>query len=142
VGGDALRLLLDTHTLLWWLDMPGAPTARLTAAQNRALELSREINEPLGVAAITLWEIAKAVELRRVHFDHELAIVLRAIEQHPLIRIIRLDGLVALDSVKLGAGMRGSDPADQLIVATARVHGLRLVTSDERIRRSDTVPVI
>jgi PIN domain nuclease of toxin-antitoxin system len=37
--------------------------------------------------------------------------------------------------------MRG-DPADQLIVATARVHGLRLVTSDERIRRSETVPVI
>jgi len=142
VGGDALRLLLDTHVLLWWLDAPGGPTARLTAAQDRALELSREINEEIGVAAITLWEIAKAVELRRVQFGHELAVVLRVIEQHPLIRIIRLDGLVALDTAKLGAGMRGSDPADQMIVATARVHGLRLVTSDERIRKSGLVPVV
>jgi len=141
VGGGALRLLLDTHILLWWLDAPGGPTARLTAAQARALDLSREIHEPLGVAAITLWEIAKAVERGRVRFDQELDVVLRGIEQHPLLRMLRLDAYVARESTLLGATLRG-DPADQLIVATARVHGLRLVTSDERIRRSDTVPVI
>jgi PIN domain nuclease of toxin-antitoxin system len=96
----------------------------------------------MAVAAITLWEIAKAVELRRVQFDHELNIILRGIEQHPLLRVIRLDAHVARDSTMLGTGMKGSDPADQMIVATARVHGLRLVTSDERIRKSGLVPVI
>jgi len=141
VGGGALRLLLDTHILLWWLDAPGGPARRLTAAQARALDLSREIHEPLGVAAITLWEIAKAVERGRVRFDQELGVVLRGIEQHPLLRMLRLDAHVARESTLLGAALRG-DPADQLIVATARVHGLRLVTSDERIRRSDTVPVV
>lgn len=138
MGGDALRLLLDTHILIWSQTDP----SRLTSAQKNAFDHSCDINEELGVAAISLWEIAKAVELRRVQFDHELAVVLRGIEQHPLIRIIRLDGHVALDSVKLGAGMRGSDRADQMIVATARVHGLRLVTADKRIRASGLVPVI
>jgi PIN domain nuclease of toxin-antitoxin system len=137
VGGGALRLLLDTHILIWWQIEP----SRLTAEQRRALNLSREINEQLGVASITLWEIAKTVERGRVQFDQELDVVLRGIEQHPLLRVLRLDAHVARESTLLGATLRG-DPADQLIVATARVHGLRLVTSDERIRRSDTVPVI
>ena len=137
MGAGALRLLLDTHILIWWQIDP----SRLTSDQHRALDLSREISEQLGVAAITLWEIAKAVELRRLQFDQELDVVLRSIEHHPMIRILRLDAYVARESTLLGATMRG-DPADQLIVATARVHGLRLVTSDERIRRSDTVPVI
>ena len=138
MGGVALRLLLDTHILVWWQIEP----SRLTAAQTRALAHTREINEQLGVAAITLWEIAKLVELRRLQFDQELDVVLRSIEQHPLLRIVRLDAYVARESTLLGTAMQKTDPADQLIVATARVHGLRLVTSDERIRRSDTVPVI
>jgi PIN domain nuclease of toxin-antitoxin system len=137
VGAEGLRLLLDTHILIWWQIDP----SRLTLAQARALDLSREIGEQVGVAAITLWEIAKAVDLRRVSFEQELDVVLRSIEHHPMLRVIRLDGYVAGESTRLGRGMRG-DPADQLIVATARVHALRLVTSDERIRRSDTVPVI
>ena len=89
-----------------------------------------------------MWEIAKAVELRRVQFDQELDVVLRGIEQHPLIRIIRLDAYVARESTMLGTSMQKADPADQLIVATARVHGLRLVTADDRIRKSGLVPVI
>ena len=95
----------------------------------------------MGVAAITLWEIAKLVQLRRMEFDRPLDAILREIEGHPMLRIIRLDGDVARESTMLGDRLRG-DPADQLIVATARVHGLRLVTADERIRRSGTVPVI
>ena len=137
MGGGALRLLLDTHILIWWQIDP----SRLTAAQTRALDLSHEIGEQLGVAAITLWEIAKLVERRRVQFDQALDVVLHGIEHHPMLRVVRLDAYVAGESAALGARLRG-DPADQLIVATARVHGLRLVTSDERIRRSDTVPVI
>ena len=61
MGGGALRLLLDTHILLWWVDNP----ARLSIAQSRALDLSREIDEQLGVAAITLWEVAKLDEAIR-----------------------------------------------------------------------------
>jgi PIN domain nuclease of toxin-antitoxin system len=141
MGVARLRLLLDTHILLWWLDAPGGPPSRLTAAQTRALDLSREVGEQVGVAAITLWEIAKAVELRRVSFEQDLEVVLRTIEHHPMLRVLRLDGYVARESTLLGGRVRG-DPADQLIVATARVHGLRLVTADERIRRSETVPVI
>lgn len=116
--------------------------SRLTPAQKRAFDHTRDIDEEFGVAAITLWEIAKLVELRRVEFRDAIDVVLRGLEQHPLIRIIRLDAYVARESTMLGASMQKADPADQLIVATARVHGLTLVTSDDRIRKSGLVPVI
>lgn len=130
--------MLDTHILIWSQTDP----SRLTAAQKGAFDHSRDVNEELGVAAISLWEIAKLVELRRVEFQQPVDVVLRGLEQHPLIRIIRLDAYVVRDSTMLGASMQKADPADQLIVATARVHGLRLVTADNRIRKSGLVPVI
>lgn len=45
------------------------------------------------------------------------------------------------ESVRLGPDFR-NDPADQIIVATARIHGLPLMTADERIRKWGQVPVI
>lgn len=137
MGGGPLRLLLDTHILVWWLIAP----ARLSAAQTRALDLDREVDERLGVAATTLWEIAKLVEHRRLTFDDPIELVLDRIERNPSLSLLPLDARVALESTRLGDRMPG-DPADQLIVATARVHGLRLVTADERIRRSGTVPIV
>jgi PIN domain nuclease of toxin-antitoxin system len=137
VGGGALRLLLDTHILLWWLDAPG----RLSPRQTHEISGAHAEGERLAVAAVTLWEIAKLVEYRRLTFDDPIELVLDGIERNPALGILPLDARVALESTRLGDQMPG-DPADQLIVATARVHGLRLVTSDERIRRSKTVPVI
>jgi PIN domain nuclease of toxin-antitoxin system len=122
---------------VWWLIAP----SRLTAAQTRALELDGDGDERLGIAATTLWEIAKLVEHRRLTFDDPIELVLDGIERNPALNILPLDARIAVESTRLG-GQIPADPADQLIVATARVHGLRLVTSDDRIRKSGVVPVI
>jgi len=132
-----VKFLLDTHVLLWWL----ADTGRLSPVQTRALERAEATKEPLGVAAITLWEIAKLADRGRIRFDQTVDVVLEEIEQHPALSVLPLEARVALESTRLGDRVP-SDPADQLIVATARVHALRLVTADERIRRSGTVSVI
>jgi PIN domain nuclease of toxin-antitoxin system len=58
---------------------------------------------------------------------------------NPVFRVLPLTHEVALDVASLG-GLR--DPADRAIAATARVHRLRLVTSDQRIIESKLVQVV
>jgi len=63
----------------------------------------------------------------------------RDLSSNPVFRVLPLSYEVALEAAALG-GLR--DPADRAIAATARVHRLRLVTSDQRIIESKLVPVL
>jgi|SRR5688572_4345681 PIN domain nuclease of toxin-antitoxin system len=132
-----MTLAFDTHTLVWWL----TGDQRLTAAQAAALERAEGRGDRIGVPAICFWEIAKLVERGRLELEVPADEVFEEIEDHPTIRILDLSPRIALESTRLGPGFP-PDPADQLIAATARVHGLRLVTADDRIRSSRVVAVI
>ncbi len=132
-----MKLLLDTHILLWWLTGEGP----LQRSQVAALETAEAHDEQLGIAAITLWEIAKLCEHGRIVLSTTPDALLELIEAHTRITVVPLDGRIALESTRLGPRFH-RDPADQLIAATARVHGLRLVTADERIRSSGAVTVV
>ena len=132
-----MKLLLDTHILLWWLTGEGP----LQPSQVAALETAEAHDEQLGIAAITLWEIAKLCEHGRIVLSTTPDALLEHIEAHTRITVLPLDGRIALESTRLGPRFH-RDPADQLIAATARVHGLRLVTADQRIRTSGTVTVV
>ena len=66
--------------------------------------------------------------------------LLELLETNPLLRILPLKVDVATEVFSLGGTLR--DPADRAIVATARVHRLRLLTSDQRIIESGLVPVV
>jgi PIN domain nuclease of toxin-antitoxin system len=61
-------------------------------------------------------------------------------DTNPAIRIIPFTTDVAREMGAMGDSLR--DPGDRAIVATARVHRLRLLTADQRIIDSDLVPVI
>jgi len=61
------------------------------------------------------------------------------LNSNPALRILPLTCEVALDVASLGV-LR--DPADRAIAATARVHRLKLVTSDQRIIESKLVQVV
>lgn len=122
--------LLDTHILLWWrLESP-----RLPKAHSHLLAELEKSGEPAAISAITLWELAKMVELGRLDIDHSLDLWLEEIENHPLLSVVPITARIAAESVRLGAGFH-KDPADQIIVATARCLNLRLLTVDERIRK-------
>lgn len=126
--------LLDTHVLLWWvLNEP----VREYEFKARIEESVRKGN-PVGIAAITLWEIATLVEHGRIRLAGSVELLIEQIEQHPSVHIVPLTGKIALESARLGKNFP-KDPADRLIAATARCHGLRLVTADERIRSSGSV---
>jgi PIN domain nuclease of toxin-antitoxin system len=137
VGERALTLLLDTHVLLWWLlDGEG-----LSPSQIEALERSAVDGDLFGMSAMSLWEIAKLVERGRVELHQSPDAFMDDLDRNPQLTILPITPRIALESTRLGPTFH-RDPADQLIAATARVHGLRLVTADERIRSSGAVAVV
>ncbi len=132
-----MTLAFDTHTLIWWL----TGHERLTTAQSAALRRAEARGDRVGIPAICLWEIAKLVDRGRLELDMPLDDVFDEIADHPSVRVLELTPRIALESTRLGPGLAG-DPVDQLIAATARVHGLKLVTADHRIRASRIVGVV
>lgn len=129
-------LLLDTHILLWWRLYPHL----LSRAQARALEGVTNA-EPAAISSITIWELAKAVARGRIVVPGPTDIWLEQMEAHPMVMVLPLTARIAIESTRLGVHFP-RDPADQIIAATARCHGLKLLTADERIRTWGKVQII
>jgi PIN domain nuclease of toxin-antitoxin system len=130
------RFLLDTHIVVWWLTAPH----KLSTEQHGVLKRITAGNEAVAVCAITFVEIAFLLRHGKARLSIPLKELLRLIDESPLIAVLPLTSEIALDVAALIGSLR--EPADCTIVATARVHGLRLLTSDQRIIQSKLVPVI
>jgi PIN domain nuclease of toxin-antitoxin system len=129
------RLLLDTHVLIRWLFEP----RKLSRPQLRALESAARRGEPVALSAISLLEIAVLASGEKPGLKVSLDEFFQSLNSNPAFRVLPLTYEVALDVAALSV-LR--DPADRAIAATARVHRLRLVTSDQRIIESKLVPVV
>jgi PIN domain nuclease of toxin-antitoxin system len=129
------RLLLDTHILVRWL----IEARKLSRTQLRTLEAAIRRGEPVAFSAISLLEIAVLASGENQALKVPLAEFFRDLNSNPVFRVLPLTYEVALEIASLGA-LR--DPADRAIAATARVHRLRLVTSDQRIIDSELVQVV
>lgn len=127
-----MNFLLDTHT--WIQRVLGEP---LPATVEKVLEEA----DTLALADISLWEAAKMVELGRLELDVPLEEFYRC-ALSPEIRILAITPAIARKASELEALGFHKDPADQLIVATALVHGLRLISDDSRIRQWGQVPLL
>jgi PIN domain nuclease of toxin-antitoxin system len=92
------------------------------------------------VSALFLREIAKLVERKRLELPQSLDDSLEQLEASAFVTILPLTARVAIESTRLG-GRFHADPIDQIIAATARCHGLTLLTLDERIIESGVVAV-
>jgi PIN domain nuclease of toxin-antitoxin system len=95
--------------------------------------------ECVGVSAISLLEIA-LLEGGRDRLVMGLNDLFHQLETRTTFHIIPLSTDVAREVFSLGSALR--DPADRVIVATARVHHLTLLTADQRIIESNLVPVV
>lgn len=129
-------VLLDTHAWIWWVHRD----PRLTAGDTERLEGLAE-SDLFFVSAISLWEVAKLVEKRRLQLYMELDAWLEAATSGSAVGIIDLTPDIAVESTRLPGDFH-SDPADQIIVATARVHACPLVTADGKIRAYPHVSTI
>jgi len=114
------------HLWVWWVH----DDERITKTQAVAIK-DHEANV-IGVSAISCWEVAKLVEYGRLELPCPLNEWLVQALRYPGIQLLELTPVIAVESTQL-PGEFHRDPADQIIVATARVHGCPLVTSDDKI---------
>ena len=131
-----MKYLLDTHVAVWWF----FADRKLDRDHARILERSDRAGEELGLSAISLWEIALLAARDRLDLPQPIDECIALLETNARLAILPLNGRVAIESTRLGTRFH-SDPADQLIVATARCHGLTLLTSDRRVIESGIVAV-
>jgi PIN domain nuclease of toxin-antitoxin system len=129
------RFLLDTHVIVRWLFEP----RKLSKEQTRVLREADRRGQPMALSAISLIEIAALAGEGSRRLDARVNEIFEYLESNSNFQILSVTIAIAQDTVGLSV-LR--DPADRAIVATARVHGLRLVTSDQRIISSKLVPVI
>ena len=102
--------------------------ARLQPAARRRIEAAAQ-EQQLWVSAITPWEIGMRVAKGRLVLDRDVMDWLQSALALPGIRLAPLEPAVAVASTRLPGDLHG-DPADRLIVATARQLGATLVTAD------------
>ncbi len=120
-------ILLDTQVWFWWVqDLP-----RLSSPARE--EIERRQADGLAVSIFSCWEIAKLVELGRIQVADPIADWLRHALAPSGVRALPLTLDIITDATGLPAGFH-RDPADQIIVATSRVHGCLLLTVDAAIR--------
>jgi len=133
-----LKYLLDTQAWIWAV----LNDSRLGARARRVLNSLSE--EKVGLAAISLKEASWLLARGRIVVDTpnlSWADWLRLASSIPQLDILPLTAEVAIESEQF-SNKFASDPADRLICATARVHGLILLTSDRPIRRAREVATV
>jgi PIN domain nuclease of toxin-antitoxin system len=122
-------LLLDTHVWIW-LSF-GTPGVFMPDVQQRLDASDR--TRPLHVSIISVWEVALLAAKERLNLVMPTQNWIEQSLSHPALRLVALDDpAVAVESNELPGGFH-ADPADRLLVATARIGGYTLVTRDQKI---------
>lgn len=122
-----MKYLLDTHTWVWWNMRP----------QNLSLKVMKLIEnedeyEELLLSAISPWEFSKLLEKGKIGISIDPEEWISTALKMPKLRFIQLTPKIAYRSTVLPKPFHG-DPADQIIVATAREEKATILTKDERI---------
>ncbi len=129
-----MNLLLDTHIWIWSVGERRRLTSRV------ARELTNTENQ-VWLSPISVWEVQFLYRKRKIELEgmDVETWTKRALEIRPLNEAtLTVDVVLEIPKLNLEHG----DPGDHFLVATARVFGLTMVTSDERIIRSAEVPVL
>ena len=119
-------ILLDTHAWVWWVN------ESLMASKDMLRIIQEHQGDGLGVSIISCWEVAKLVERGRLELTMPVE---RWIEQalaYPEVELLQLTPRIVVESTQL-PGEFHRDPADQMLVATARVYDIPLLTADSKL---------
>ena len=119
-------ILLDTHIWVWLACQSPQLTPRL-----QQLIQQRESNG-LAVSVISCWEVAKLVEKGRLKLHLPVSDWIAAAIARPHIELVSLTPEIAIEACNLPQPFH-RDPADEMIVATARLMNLPLLTVDSKI---------
>lgn len=129
-------IVLDTHTLVWWVTGDAALSKKAKSVIERELDGGEII-----VSAISAWEITMLVEKDRLVLSMDVSSWLATVAEIEGVKFLPVDVEIANKSVVL-PGEFHKDPADRMIVATARKLAVPVVTKDEKIQSYPHVKTI
>ncbi len=119
-------IIIDTHIWIWWVT--NSPSLK---KEHRSFLEKQEAGE-IAINSISCWEVAKSVELGKLQLNISVEQWLKEAIDYYNVTVLPLDIPVVVESTRLPGNFH-KDPADQLIVATARVLDIPLLTSDSKI---------
>lgn len=122
-------ILLDTSALIRWICVPGQLSKRAGETIEKAIKKSEIL-----ISSISVWEICLLIKKNRVGFFVDPDTWLQKVESLPFVKFVPVDNRIAAKSVNL-PDFPHKDPADRMIIATAREYGAILITSDKKILR-------
>ena len=127
--GDAERaLLLDTHIWVWYVENePKRFSRRIAPLVEAAVQRG-----DLLVSSISVWEIAQLEAIHRIELSQDVRTWVGRALAFPGVRLKGLSPSIAIESTRL-PGPLHRDPADRMLIATARLTGAALVTCDKHI---------
>lgn len=128
-----MRLLLDTHVWLWSAAAPERLPRRVRSALARA-------GPDVWLSPLSVFELLVLAEKGRVRLDREPRAWVREALERSGLREAPMTHAVAIRSRELLSSH--PDPVDRILVATALVFELRLVTADAALIRSRACPLL
>ncbi|MCK4807743.1 MAG: type II toxin-antitoxin system VapC family toxin [Candidatus Aegiribacteria sp.] len=128
-----MKYLLDTHIWIWWNMNPQKLSTRI-----HSLLSASEQYDSLLLSAISPWEFSKLLEKKRIGISCNTEEWIAEALDMTKLRLIPLTPTIAYRSTSLPQPFNG-DPADQIIVATAREENATILTKDKIIRNYEHV---
>ena len=131
-------VVIDTHVMVWWV----SGCSPLSTAAGQAIE--RALDSPGGgviVSSISAWEVAMLVNKNRLILSMDINRWLEQVDCIAGLCFMPVNNDIGVASTMLPGDFH-KDPADRIIVATARVLALPLITADEKIRAYEHVRTI
>jgi PIN domain nuclease of toxin-antitoxin system len=130
-------LVIDTHVLVWFVN----GSNDLSAIAKKSIDAVIAKEGEIIISSISAWEISMLIEKKRLVLSMDIESWLEQVEQLEGFRFMPVDNEVGYKSTML-PGEFHKDPADRMIVATARKLAVPLVTADEKIRDYEHVKTI
>ena len=128
-------IILDTHVWLWWA------TGSLRLRENQRKVILDHATDRVGICTFSCWEIARLVADNQVSLNVDILHWFEFASNLPGVALLDMTPEIAIESNQLPGDFH-RDPADQIIVATARVYQCPLVTADSRIRQYPHVETV
>jgi PIN domain nuclease of toxin-antitoxin system len=123
-----VKYVLDTHVWVWWHMHPKKLSKRV-----RAIISHPDQYEELLLSAISPWEFSKLLEKKRIGISCDPEEWIREALEMSKLRLVPLTPTLSYRSTTLPPPFH-EDPADQIIVATAREEKATVLTKDKLIR--------
>ncbi len=130
-------LVIDTHVLIWWVSGSDSLSNK---ASKHIKDMLKNDGEVI-ISSISAWEIAMLIQKDRLVLSMDVESWLDEVSQIDGVRFMPVDNEISIKATML-PGEFHKDPADRMIVATARKLAVPLVTADEKILQYEHVKTI